>query len=108
MWTFRVKEDDIKVSVEGNVVQISAEVKQEKEEKEGERVIKERTLSGRGVAQFHLGQDVDEVPPGGHRCRWGAGADAAEETAARQSKIVVRYRIGIAVAVASIQSLSEL
>ncbi|CAG1021841.1 partial Acid shock protein, partial [Methylococcales bacterium] len=35
-----VKKDDIHVTIDGNRVSISAEVKKEKEEKEGERVIR--------------------------------------------------------------------
>ena len=43
-----VKKEDVKVQVDGNRVSISAESKQEKEEKEGERVICRECRQGRG------------------------------------------------------------
>ena len=55
-----VKKEDIKVDVDGNVVSISAEVKQEKEQKEGGRVIRSERYFGSMSRSFSLGQDVDE------------------------------------------------
>jgi len=55
-----VKKEDIKVDVEGNMVSISAEVKQEKEQKEGGRVIRSERYYGSMSRSFSLGQDVDE------------------------------------------------
>jgi len=55
-----VKKEDINVDIDGNVVSISAEVKQEKEEKEGERVIRSERYYGSMSRSFSLAQDVDE------------------------------------------------
>jgi len=55
-----VKKEDISVDIDGNVVSISAEVKQEKEEKEGERVIRSERYYGSMSRSFSLAQDVDE------------------------------------------------
>lgn len=56
-----VKKDDIHVSIEGNRVSISAETKVEKEEKEGEKVLRRERFSGKVSRSFTLGQDVDEA-----------------------------------------------
>ncbi len=55
-----VKKEDIKVDVNGNVVSISAEVKEEKEQKEGARVIRSERYYGSLSRSFSLGQDVDD------------------------------------------------
>ncbi|MBU1425869.1 MAG: Hsp20/alpha crystallin family protein [Gammaproteobacteria bacterium] len=55
-----VKKEDIHVSVEGNRVSISAEVKQEKEEKEGERVIRSERSYGMASRSFSLSDEVDQ------------------------------------------------
>lgn len=54
-----VKKDDIHVSLDGNQVSISAEVKKEKEEKEGKKVIRSERYYGNVYRSFTLGQDVD-------------------------------------------------
>lgn len=55
-----VKKEDIDVQVEGNVVRISAENRQEREEKQGEKVIRSERYVGRVSRSFTLGVDVDE------------------------------------------------
>lgn len=55
-----VSKDDIKVSIDGNQVSISAETKQEKEEKEGKRVLRSERYYGRVARSFSLADDVDE------------------------------------------------
>lgn len=55
-----VKKDDIKVAVEGNQVSISAEVKKEKEEKEGKKVIRSERYYGKVYRSFTLAHDVDQ------------------------------------------------
>jgi HSP20 family protein len=55
-----VQKEDINVDIDGNVVSISAEVKEEKEEKEGERVIRSERYYGSMSRSFSLAQDVDE------------------------------------------------
>ena len=56
-----VKKDDIHVNIDGNQVSISAEVKSEKEVKEGEKVLRSERYYGNVSRAFTLGQDVDEA-----------------------------------------------
>lgn len=55
-----VKKEDIHVTIEGNQVSISAEKKVEKEEKEGDKVLRSERYHGTVARSFTLGQDVDE------------------------------------------------
>ena len=55
-----VKKEDIQVEVDGNQVSIRAEVKQEKEEKKGEKVIHSERYYGMVGRSFSLPSDVDE------------------------------------------------
>lgn len=55
-----VKKEDIHVTVDGNHVSISAEIKQEKEVKEGERVLRSERYFGKVSRSFQLAQDVDD------------------------------------------------
>ena len=66
--TFRVKaeipgvnKEDIKVSIDGNQVFISAEVKREKEEKTGGTVIRSERYYGNQYRSFALQSDIDEA-----------------------------------------------
>lgn len=54
------KKDDINVSIDGNLVSISAEVKKEKEEKEGEKVLRRECYYGAMQRSFTLPGDVDQ------------------------------------------------
>ena len=55
-----VKKEDIHVSIEGNQVSISAEVKSAKVEKKGETVIRSERYYGKEYRGFTLGHDVDQ------------------------------------------------
>jgi len=55
-----VKKEDIHVNIDGGLVSISAERKQEKETREGERVLRTERYFGKVSRSFQLGQDVDE------------------------------------------------
>ncbi|MFZ2393018.1 Hsp20/alpha crystallin family protein [Rhodoferax sp.] len=55
-----VKKEDIHVTVDGRQISISAEVKKEKEEKEGEKVIRSERYYGKVSRGFSLEQKVDE------------------------------------------------
>lgn len=55
-----VKKDDIHVTVEGNMVTISAEIKHEKEAKEGSRLLLSECCYGKTMRSFRLGDDVAE------------------------------------------------
>ena len=54
-----VKKDDIKVDVEGNLVSVRAELKQEKEEKKGEKVVYSERSYGMASRSFTLPAEVD-------------------------------------------------
>ncbi len=56
-----VKKEDIHVTIEGNQVSISAEVKKEKEEKQGEKVLRSERYYGKVYRSFSLGHEVDEA-----------------------------------------------
>ena len=56
-----MKKEDIHVTIDGNQVAISAEVKKEKEVKEGEKVLRSERYYGKVSRAFTLGQDVDEA-----------------------------------------------
>lgn len=55
-----VKKEDIHVVVDGNQVSVSAEVKQEKEVKEGERLLRSERYFGKVSRSFQLGQEIDD------------------------------------------------
>lgn len=54
-----VRKEDIDVSVDGNLVTISAELKKEKEEKEGKKLVRSERYYGSMYRSFTLDQDVD-------------------------------------------------
>lgn len=56
-----VKKEDIHVTIEGNQVSISAEVRKDKEEKEGEKVLRSERYYGKVYRSFTLGSEVDEA-----------------------------------------------
>jgi HSP20 family protein len=55
-----VKKDDIQVSVDGNEVTISGEIRKETEEKKGEEVLRSERTYGKVSRSFTLPHDVDE------------------------------------------------
>lgn len=56
-----VKKEDIHVTIDGNQVAVSAEVKNEKEVKEGGKILRSERYYGKVSRAFTLGQDVDEA-----------------------------------------------
>ena len=56
-----VKKEDINVRIDGNIVQIDAEVKEEKDTKEGGKVLRSERYYGSISRAFTLAQDVDEA-----------------------------------------------
>lgn len=56
-----VSKDDINITIDGNQVAISAEVKQEKEAREGEKVLRQERYFGKVYRAFSLAQDVDDA-----------------------------------------------
>lgn len=55
-----VRKEDINVLVDGNQVSISTETRQEKETREGERLLRAERYFGKLSRTFQLGHDVDE------------------------------------------------
>ena len=56
-----VKKDDIQISIDGDQVSISAEVRREKDVKDGERVLRSERYSGKFYRAFALGNAIDEA-----------------------------------------------
>jgi HSP20 family protein len=56
-----VKKDEINVSIDGNEVTISAEVKRNREDKQGEKVLRTERYYGKIYRSVVLPQDVDEA-----------------------------------------------
>lgn len=65
-----VKKEDIHVSIDGNQVSISAEVKKEKEEKEGKKLIRSERYYGKVYRSFTLDHEVDQ---GGAQAKYADG-----------------------------------
>ena len=55
-----VTKEDIQVSIDGSVVSISAEKKQERDLKEGERVLRTERFYGKVSRSIDLGSEIDE------------------------------------------------
>jgi len=55
-----VKKEDIQVSIDGNQVAISAEIKRQQEEKQGEKTLRTERYYGKVYRSFALAQDVDQ------------------------------------------------
>ena len=56
-----VKKEDIQITIDGDTVAVAAEVKNEKEAKDGERVLRTERHYGKVYRAFTLGQSVDEA-----------------------------------------------
>lgn len=56
-----VKKEDISVDIDGNEISISAEAKNEKEVREGERVLRTERFYGKSSRRFALAHEVDEA-----------------------------------------------
>ena len=56
-----VKKDDLNVTINGNQVAISAEIKREREDRQGEKVLRSERYYGKVYRAFSLAQDVDEA-----------------------------------------------
>lgn len=56
-----VKKEDIHISVDGNQVSISAEVKKETEKKEGKKVVHSERYFGQVSRSFTLDKEVDQA-----------------------------------------------
>ena len=55
-----VKKEDINITIDGNRVSVSAETKQESEEKEGSKVVRSERYYGKVYRSMALDSDVDQ------------------------------------------------
>jgi HSP20 family protein len=55
-----VKKEDIQISIDGNQVAISAEIKRQKEDRQGEKLLRAERYYGKVYRAFGLAQDVDQ------------------------------------------------
>lgn len=65
-----VAKEDIHVTIDGNQVAISAEVKRQSEEKQGERVLRSERYYGKVQRMFSLASEVDSA---GSQARYSDG-----------------------------------
>lgn len=56
-----VRKDDIRVTIEGDQVSVSAESRAERETKDGDRVVHSERYVGKIARTFRLGQEIDEA-----------------------------------------------
>lgn len=56
-----VKREDINVTIDGNQVAISAEVKRQKDDKQGEKSLRSERYYGKVFRAFTLAQEVDDA-----------------------------------------------
>lgn len=56
-----VKKEDIHVTVDGNLVTLSAEVRQDKEVKDGERLLRSERYFGKVARSFQLAHEIDDA-----------------------------------------------
>lgn len=85
-----VKKEDIHVSIEGNQVSISAEVKNEKEVKEGEKLLRSERYYGSVSRAFSLAQDVDEAAAQAKYANGVLELTLPKKAAANAKKLVIQ------------------
>lgn len=59
-----VQKNDINITIDGNQVVISAEVKRQKEDKQGEKLLRSERYYGKAYRAFSLAQEVDDSSAG--------------------------------------------
>ena len=85
-----VKKEDINVTIDGDTVAISAEVKQEKDVKNGDRVLRSEHYYGKLYRAFTLGQAVEEA---GTHARYADGVlelTLPKKAAAQAKRIAIQ------------------
>ena len=85
-----VRKEDINVAIEGNQVEISAEVENEKEVKDGEKVLRSERYYGKVYRAFALGHDIDE---GATQARYADGVlelQLAKKASASARRITIQ------------------
>lgn len=85
-----VKKEDINVTIDGDTVAISAEVKHEKDVKNGDRVLRSERYYGKLYRAFTLGQAVEEA---GTHARYADGVlelTLPKKAAAQAKRITIQ------------------
>jgi len=86
-----VKKEDISVRIDGNVVQIDAELKREKETKgEGDKVLRSERYWGNISRTFSLAQDVNDSEVQAHYADGVLTLDLPKKTTATSRKVKVQ------------------
>jgi HSP20 family protein len=55
-----IRKEDIEITLEQGVLTISGESRSEKEEKEGERIVRQERRYGKYIRSLRLGKDIDD------------------------------------------------
>jgi len=85
-----VRKEDIDVQVDGNQVSLSAEVKREKEDKQGENVVHSERYYGRQYRSFTLASGIDRAKVGATFENGVLNLTLPKAQAPASEKIVVR------------------
>jgi HSP20 family protein len=85
-----LKKEDIQVTIDGQVVTVTAETRRESEQKEGEKVLKRERYFGKVSRSFSLDSDVDEA---GARAKYTDGVlelSLPKKAASSQKRLEIR------------------
>jgi len=85
-----VRKEDISITIDGDTVAVSAEVKSERDVKDGERVLRSERQYGKLYRSFTLGQAVDEA---GAKARYADGVlelTLPKKAAAQAKRITIQ------------------
>jgi HSP20 family protein len=85
-----VKKEDITVNIDGNMVSISADVKEEREVKKGERVVRRERHHGSVSRAFTLDHEVDDKAAIAKYADGVLELTLPKKAASRQGKLVVQ------------------
>jgi HSP20 family protein len=86
-----VKKDDINIRIDGNVVQIDAEMKREKETRSADnRVLRSERYRGSVSRSFSLAQDVDESKVKAHYADGVLTLELPKKVSAAAKKIAIQ------------------
>ena len=85
-----VKKEDIHVNVDGSLVSITAEVKKEKDVKEGDKLLRSERYYGSVSRTFSLGQDIDDATVNAKYLDGVLELVLPKRTVARAKKIVIQ------------------
>jgi HSP20 family protein len=85
-----VKKENIHVAIDGNMVSISAEAKQESEQKEGDKLIHSERYYGQVSRSFSLGSELDEAASQAKYADGVLELTLAKKTAAASKKLTIQ------------------